>query len=84
MKTLSSWHGYRDIVIVIGLKTRYTETPSFRTIHIPDSGHFVRLIPAPKFTCSGIFLVRNLHVPKNYCPVDSCIYDKFQRFQGHF
>ena len=55
----------------------YTETPSFRTIHIPDRGHFVRLIPAPKFTCSGIFLVRNLHVPKNYCPVNSCIYDKF-------
>ena len=61
--------------IIIG--TSYTETPSFRTIHIPDSGHFVRLIPAPKFTCSGIFLVRNLHVPKNYCPVNSCIYDKF-------
>ena len=61
----------------IDTDTKYTETPSFRTIHIPDSGHFVRVIPAPKFTCSGIFLVQNLHVPKNYCPVNSCIYDKF-------
>ena len=59
------------------LKCQYTETPSFRTIHIPDRGHFVRLIPGPKFTCSGIFLVRNLDVPKNYCPVNSCIFDKF-------
>ena len=71
------WAVFDDKIFSLLRILLYTETPSFRTIHIPDRGHFVRLIPAPKFTCSGIFLVRNLHVPKNYCPVNSCIYDKF-------